>query len=238
MPRILIIEDEEAIMMGLEDDFRMEGYDILLARDGEVGLSLALKEKIDIILLDVMLPKLNGIEVLKSIRKHQVFTPIIMLTAKSQEIDKVLGLEFGADDYLTKPFSPRELQARVRVQLRKRNWERQISDAKLLRYGNVSIDVEGRQVLKHGVAVKTTALEFSLLMFFITNASKVLSRRQILDSVWMDSVIVELRTVDTHVSNLRKKIEDDPANPQLIVGVRGVGYKFVALKNNPFENQN
>jgi DNA-binding response OmpR family regulator len=227
MKKLLIIEDEEAISMALEDDFRLEGYDVMVARDGKTGLQLGMDHNFDLILLDVMLPEMTGLEVCKALRRNGLDTPIIMLTAKSQEIDKILGLELGADDYVTKPFSPHELQARVRALLR-RSESRSNADGKgILQFGDVRIDFDGHQVLKNGDDVGLTALEFDLLKYFLENDAKVLSRDEILDAVWNEDVLVEPRTVDSHVAHLRRKIEADPAHPRWIIGVRGIGYKFV-----------
>ena len=226
MKKILIIEDEEAIIMALEDDFNLEGYEVFTAHDGNTGLRMGMNKDIDIILLDIMLPELDGIEVCKSLRSNGVTTPIIMLTAKSQEIDRVLGLEIGADDYVTKPFSPRELKARVKAMLRRCEIVRNSSKSRIRQFDEVCVDFDGHKVLKNGEEVRLTGLEFALLKYFLENNSKVLSRDDILDSVWNENVLVDPRTVDTHVSNLRKKIEDDPAHPRRIIGIRGIGYKF------------
>ncbi len=227
MKKMLIIEDEEAISMALEDDFRLEGYEVKVARDGKTGLEMGMDRNIDIILLDIMLPELDGIEVCKDLRRNGFDTPIIMLTAKSQEIDRILGLEFGADDYVTKPFSPRELQARVKALLRRSESVRNSGKGSVCRFGDVHVNYDGHQVLKGGNEVRLTALEFALLKYFLENQSKVLSRSGILDAILGENVRVESRTVDTHVANLRKKIEDDPAHPRWIISVRSVGYKFV-----------
>lgn len=225
MKKILIIEDEQAISMALEDDFRLEGYDVTVASDGKTGLQLALRESADIILLDIMLPEMNGMEVFRTLRSHGVHTPVIMLTAKNEEIDRVVGLEIGADDYVTKPFSPRELQARVKAVLR-RTLPTQVSTL-TEQFGDVRVDFDGYRVTKKGEEVRFTALEFALLRFLVENRNRVLSRDQILDAVWHENVVVEPRTVDTHIANLRRKLEDDPAHPTWIIGVRGIGYKFM-----------
>ena len=226
MKKILIIEDEEAISMALEDDFRIEGYEVFVARDGKSGLEMGMDRDIDIILLDIMLPEIDGIEVCKALRRNGFDTPIIMLTAKSQEVDRIVGLEIGADDYVTKPFSPRELQARVKAVLRRSKSVPSSDTTGILQFGDVSVDFDGHEVLKSGDEIRMTALEFSLLKYFLKNNSKVLSRDDILDAVWSEDVLVDPRTVDTHVAKLRKKIEDDPAHPRWIIGVRGIGYKF------------
>lgn len=163
----MIIEDEEAISMALEDDFRIEGYEVFVARDGKSGLEMGMDRDIDIILLDIMLPEIDGIEVCKALRKNGFDTPIIMLTAKSQEVDRIVGLEIGADDYVTKPFSPRELQARVKAVLRRSKSVPSSDTTGILQFGDVSVDFDGHEVLKSGDEIRMTALEFSLLKYFL-----------------------------------------------------------------------
>jgi DNA-binding response OmpR family regulator len=224
MTKILIIEDEEAILMALEDNLRLDGYEVQSAADGEKGLSKAMQKTFDLIILDIMLPRMNGFEVCKQLRQAGITTPILMLTAKSQEIDKVLGLELGADDYVTKPFSPRELLARVKALLRRAKQIEQGIDR--YAFGNVEVDFKKYEVKKGGRSVYLTALEFSLLQFMVQHNGQVLSRDVILDEVWGRDVYIQPRTVDKHIAELRKKIEDDPSLPKYIIGVRGVGYKF------------
>ena len=226
MEKILIIEDEESILMALTDDLALEGYEVASARDGLKGLSIAKEKAHDLIILDIMLPKMDGFEVCKQLRQAGVGTPILMLTAKSQEIDKVLGLELGADDYVTKPFSPRELLARVKAILRRVKTTQEEFD--IYNFGDVEIDFKKYEVKKKGQPVYLTSLEFSLIGFLIKHKDQVLDRSAILDGVWGEDVYVLPKTVDTHIGHLRKKIEDDPANPKHIIGVRGVGYKFTA----------
>ena len=226
MERILIVEDEESILMALADDLALEGYEVASAKDGLQGLSQAKENRYDLIILDIMLPKMDGFEVCKQLRQARVGTPILMLTAKSQEVDKVLGLELGADDYVTKPFSPRELLARVKAILRRvRSTQEQIDS---YRFGDVEIDFKKYEVKKKGQPIYLTSLEFSLIAFLIKHRDKAVDRTTILDEVWGRDVFVLPKTVDTHVGHLRKKIEDDPTNPKHIIGVRGVGYKFTA----------
>ena len=225
MEKILIIEDEESILMALEDNLKLEGYAVSNALDGEMGLSKVMENNYDLIILDIMLPKMNGFDVCKRIRQEGISTPILMLTAKSQEIDKVLGLELGADDYVTKPFSPRELLARVKALLRRAR--PQDMGKELYRFGEVEIDFKKYEIKKKGKKIYLTALEFDLLHLLIEHNGEVVSRDVILDEVWGDDVFVQPRTVDKHIAELRKKIEDNPANPRYIVGVRSVGYKFV-----------
>jgi DNA-binding response OmpR family regulator len=224
MEKILIIEDEERILMGLEDNLRIEGYQVSSATDGQKGFSMAKDQSFDLIILDIMLPKMNGFEVCKQLRQTGITTPILILTAKSQEVDKVLGLEIGADDYVTKPFSPRELIARVNAIIRRMKQNQQTTE--LYNFGDVDIDFKNYEAKKNGQPINLTALEFTLLHFLITHANQVITRDSILDNVWGNSVYVYPRTIDTHIANLRKKIEDDPENPKFIIGVRSIGYKF------------
>jgi DNA-binding response OmpR family regulator len=224
MTRILIVEDEESILMPLEDNLKLEGYDVSSARDGVEGLAKAREGAFDLIVLDIMLPKLDGFEVCKRLRLERVMTPILMLTAKSQEIDKVLGLELGADDYVTKPFSSRELLARIKAILRRVREPRDGIDS--CRFGTVEVDFAKYEARKNAVPVPLTSLEFTLLHFLVRNRGRVVNRDEILDDVWGKDVYVDARTVDKHISLLRKKFEDDPQDPKYILGVRGVGYKF------------
>ncbi|MFC1765094.1 response regulator transcription factor [Planctomycetota bacterium] len=226
MEKILIVEDEESILMGLEDNFRLEGYEVAGATDGLQGLSMAKERQYDLIILDIMLPKMDGYEVCKQLRQVGMKTPILMLTAKSQEIDKVLGLELGADDYVTKPFSPRELLARVKALLRRSRMMQE--ETEICCFADIEIDFKKRQATKKGEPVHMTALEFSLMHFLIKHQDRVLDRTTILDDVWGRDVYVLPKTVDTHIGHLRKKLEDDPANPKHIIGVRGTGYRFIA----------
>jgi len=226
MEKILIIEDEESILMALADDLSLDGYEVTSAKDGLQGLSMAMEKGYDLIILDIMLPKMDGFEVCKQLRQAGVGTPILMLTAKSQEVDKVLGLELGADDYVTKPFSPRELLARVKAILRRVKGTQAEMD--VYRFGSEEIDFKKYEVKKKGQPIYLTSLEFSLIGFLIKHKDQVLDRSAILDGVWGREVYVLPKTVDTHVGHLCKKIEDDPANPKHIIGVRGTGYKFTA----------
>jgi two-component system alkaline phosphatase synthesis response regulator PhoP len=224
MAKILIIEDEESILMPLEDNLRLEGYDVSSARDGLEGLAKAAEHPYDLIVLDIMLPKLDGFEVCRRLRQDRRTTPILMLTAKSQEVDKVVGLELGADDYVTKPFSARELLARIKALLRRA--EGPSADVEFYRFGTVELDFAKYEARKGGRPVPLTSLEFKLLHFLVRNRGRVLDRRDILDDVWGKNVFVDARTIDKHISLLRRKFEDNPQEPQYILGVRGVGYKF------------
>ena len=224
MARILIVEDEEEMARGLKDNFEFDGDQVLVAADGEQGLASARSERPDLIILDVMLPKMSGFDVCKKIRAEGIKIPVIMLTARDQEIDKVLGLELGADDYVTKPFSSRELLARVKALLRR---ARQPGpDMGVCAFGNVEIDFKKYEAKKNGAPIYLTALEFSLLQCLIKHRDEVVHRDAVLNQVWGEHVHVDPRTVDKHVSSLRQKLEDDPEQPRHIVGVRGVGYRF------------
>jgi DNA-binding response OmpR family regulator len=224
MTRILIIEDEDSILMPLEDNLRLEGYEVSTAKDGLQGLALAAGHPYDLIVLDIMLPKMDGFEVCRRLRQDRVMTPILMLTAKSQEVDKVLGLELGADDFVTKPFSSRELLARIRAVLRRAS--EPLRGVDFFRFGASELDFVKYEAKKGGRPVPLTALEFSLLHFLVQNRGRVVHRNEILDSVWGKDVFVDARTVDKHISLLRKKFEDNPQEPRFILGVRSVGYKF------------
>ena len=226
MSRILIVEDEDSILMALEDDLSLEGYSVTGERNGARALEKARGGGFDLIILDLMLPGLDGLEVCKRLRAEGNSTPILMLTAKSQEVDKVLGLELGADDYVTKPFSPRELQARVKALLRRGRPER--PPVERFSFGDVDVDFKGYSVTKKGEPVELTVREFELLRLFVKRPDEVLRRDIILNEVWGDEWDVFPRTIDTHVVHLRQKLEEDPGDPRYIVNVRGIGYKFVA----------
>jgi two-component system alkaline phosphatase synthesis response regulator PhoP len=226
MKKILIIEDEDSIRMAMEDDFRLENYTVDVASDGLEGLTKGANPETDLIILDIMLPGMNGYDICKKLRGQGIKTPIIMLTAKGQEIDRVLGLELGADDYVTKPFSPRELQARVKAVLRRMEKEPDIAGDDLFRFGELEVDFRQYQCRKGGKEIHLTAHEFGLLKYLIQNRGRVIDRYELLDEVWGKDIVVSPRTVDTHMANLRKKIEDDPNRSRLIISIRGIGYKF------------
>jgi DNA-binding response OmpR family regulator len=226
MKRILIIEDAPAIRMALEDDFKFEGYQVDSAATGPEGLEKAMDLDLDIIILDLMLPELDGLEICKELRRHDIGTPIIMLTARSQEFDKVLGLELGADDYITKPFSPFELHARVKALLRRSEIRNHQTTATTIQLGPFLLDPSKYLFTKNSEPVQLTTIEFALIKLLMLHAGHVLKRDEILHSVWGNEVYVTPRTVDTHIANLRKKIEDDPGQSHWITGIRGVGYKF------------
>lgn len=222
MMRILVVEDEPELALGLEDDLKLEGYEVELARDGHTAAEQALNQPFDLIILDVMLPGKDGFDVCRQVRRAGLSTPIILLTAKTQESDKVLGLELGADDYVTKPFSPRELRARVKALLRRAVGEL----PETYRFGDVEIDSARREVRRSGKAVDVTPLEFKLLATLVRRRGRVLSRDQLLDEVWGRGTFLTDRVVDTHITNLRKKIEPEPSEPRYVISVRGIGYRF------------
>jgi len=226
MAKILIVEDEDSILMALEDDLALEGFSVTGERNGARALERAREGGYDLIILDLMLPGLDGLEICKRLRAEENSTPILMLTAKSQEVDKILGLELGADDYVTKPFSPRELLARVKALLRRARPGD--NPARRAAFGDVEIDFRGYSVTKKGAPIALTVREFELLRLLVTHPDEVLRRDTILNEVWGDEWDVFPRTIDTHVVHLRQKLEDDPSEPRHIVNVRGIGYKFVA----------
>ena len=224
MDKILIIEDDKAILMGLKDDLEFEGYKVSVAFDGKQGLKQAMDQEFQLIVLDILLPKLNGFEVCKKLREAKVNTPILMLTAaRTEEMDKVMGLELGADDYVTKPIGSREMVARVNAILRRTRQKDEIEE--IYKFSDISVDFKSYEVFKAGEKLHLTALEFKLLKFFVEHKGEVMTRDSILDETW-DDVIVSPRTIDPHIVHLRQKLEDDPANPEYIVSIRGVGYKF------------
>jgi len=224
MDKILIVEDDKAILMGLKDDFEFEGYKVSIAFDGKQGLKQAMAQEFQLIVLDILLPELNGFEVCKKLREAKINTPILMLTAaKTDEMDKVMGLELGADDYVTKPIGSRELVARVKAILRRTRQKEDIVE--IYKFSDISIDFKSHEVTKAGKKLHLTALEFKLIKFFIEHKGEVVTRDNILDETW-DDAIVSPRTIDPHIVHLRQKLEDDPANPEYIVSIRGVGYKF------------
>jgi len=224
MDKILIVEDDKAILMGLKDDLEFEGYKVSIALDGKQGLKQAMDQEFQLIVLDILLPELNGFEVCKKLREANVNTPILMLTAaRTEEMDKVMGLELGADDYVTKPIGSRELVARVKAILRRTRQKDEIGE--VYKFGDLSVYFKSHEVTKAGEKLHLTALEFKLLKFFVEHKGEVMTRDSILDETW-DDVIVSPRTIDPHIVHLRQKLEDDPANPKHITSVRGVGYKF------------
>jgi len=222
MARILIVEDEPDIALGLVDDLTREGYQAEVATDGPGGLKQGRTGAWDLILLDVMLPGMDGFDVCRELRRARVKTPIIMLTAKSHDAEKVLGLELGADDYVTKPFNPRELRARIKAVLRRVDDE----TPGLYGFGDVEVDFGRAEVKRGGAVVDLTALEYRLLKVFIERRGRVLSREQLIEAAWEPATHVSDRAVDTHILHLRQKIEREPGRPEHLLGVRGIGYRF------------
>jgi len=222
MTRILVVEDEAAIARALEDDFRAQGYDVEQASDGRIAFEKARTGAFDLVVLDVMLPGKDGFDVCRDLRRGGTRTPILMLTAKTHEAEKVLGLELGADDYVTKPYSRRELQARVKALLR-----RSAGDVpETCRFGDVEIDFARGEVRRSGGIVEVTPLEFRVLTAFARRQGRVLTRQMLLDEAWGHDIFVTERVVDNQVNNLRKKIEPDPAHPKYLVTVAGQGYRL------------
>ena len=222
MLRILIVEDEPGIVLSLEEDLRRQGYETAVATDGDQGIALGTERQWDLILLDLMLPKVDGFDVCAALRRAGITTPIILLTARSQEAEKILGLDAGADDYMTKPFSLRELRARIRAQLRRGSG----AGERVVRFGDCEVDLNRAELRRSGERVDLTAQEFRLLEVFLRNVGRVMSREQLLDAAWGPALAITDRAVDTHVFNLRKKIEPVPAEPRYLIGVRGLGYRF------------
>jgi DNA-binding response OmpR family regulator len=225
--RILVIEDEQSIGLAVRDELEFEGYDVDLIEDGSAGLQAVLDDPPDLIVLDLMLPGMSGFEICRELRRRELTTPIVILTARAQEVDRVRGLDLGADDYLVKPFSLAELLARIRAVLRRVA----ISDPHgasppCLELAGLRVDSKKHLVLKHNREVNLTFKEFKLLELLLRSPGEVISRDEFLDRVWGKEVFVTHRTVDTHISALRKKIEDNPEEPSYILSVRGVGYKF------------
>lgn len=226
--KILLIEDENGLILTLTDRLVSEGFEVVSANDGKKGFDHGLAEKFDLIILDVMLPKKNGYDVCRDLRQKGVNTPILMLTAKGETIDKVLGLKLGADDYLTKPFEVIELMARVEALLRRSPVHTNGASAEAVRFGDVTIDFKRAEVTRNDERVDLSAMEFKLLQFLIENQGDVHSRDHLLDAVWGYDAMPTTRTVDVHIAWLRQKLEDNPRHPQFIHTVHGMGYKFVA----------
>jgi two-component system alkaline phosphatase synthesis response regulator PhoP len=222
MTRILVVEDEPAIAFGLEADLTAEGYAVDVVGDGEAAVRRAREGGFGLILLDVMLPRKDGFEVCRELRRTGFKTPIIMLTARSQEVEKIMGLEWGADDYVTKPFSPPELRARIKALLRRASGD----EEPVCRFGDVEMDFARGELRRSGQAVDLTSLEFRLLTVFIRNRGRVLNRQRLLDDVWGPGTYITDRVVDNHILALRKKIEPEPQRPRYLVSVRGLGYRF------------
>ena len=225
MTTVLAIEDDPAILRGLADNLRFEGYEVITASDGETGYSLQKERKPDLIVLDLMLPRMSGFEFCRKLRGERNQTPILMLTARSEEPDRVLGLDLGADDYVTKPFSVRELLARVRALLRRSQPRADMPDE--LRFGDTEIDFRSYEARRDGESIEMTRKEFAILRFLAAHPNEVVSRDDLLNEVWGYESYPTSRTVDNHVAGLRAKLERDTSQPVHIKTVHGVGYKFV-----------
>jgi len=223
---ILIIEDDPGIRLVLQDSLSSQGYRVITAADGLEGLEKALGSKPDLIILDVMLPKLDGFEVCKRVRKEGLTSPIMMLTVRDEELDKVLGLEVGADDYVTKPFSLKEVSARIRALFRR--VEDYLAEPGIYRFGSVELDFKKFESRKDGQDIGLTPLELKILKVMIARKGQVITRDEFLDLVWgVDNLNVSHRTVDSHIAHIRKKVEDDPSGPKHIRSVHSIGYKFL-----------
>jgi two-component system alkaline phosphatase synthesis response regulator PhoP len=222
--RILIVEDDPSIRLGLKRSLEFEGFEVELAKDGEEAIQRAFDKKPDLIVLDIMLPKVNGFEVCRTVRKYDNGIPIVILSAKGDEGDKVLGLELGADDYITKPFSIRELTARVKAALRRRRALE--GEVDVFEEANLKIDFSGQRLTVDGIEKELSSREFNLLRHLIQNRGRVLSRDQILNKVWGYDYDGTPRTIDNFINKLRQKLEEDPQDPRWIQTVRGSGYKF------------
>lgn len=222
MATILVIEDDQSILTGLVDNLAMEGHQTKTARDGKTGLQLAEEGGADLIVLDVMLPGMDGFEVCRRLREKGLKIPVIILSARGQESDKVLGLELGADDYVSKPFSPHELMMRVKAVLRRTT----TPEPEVLTFGNLKFDFPRYEITKNGQPLKLTASEFAILKLLVHHMGEPVSRHKILSKIWGEGVTS--RTVDTHIWNLREKLEEDPSHPRYIQTVQRIGYKFVA----------
>lgn len=230
LQKILIVDDEQPIRTLLDYNLKQAAYETLIAVDGEEAIRIAISERPDLILLDLMLPKIDGIEVCKTLKQREIDIPIIMLTAKGDEIDKVLGLEIGADDYMTKPFSPREVVARVKAVLRRSDKQSIQLDEQVLRSGSLTVYPDRFEAYLAKDELEFTPKEFELLVYFIQNKNRVLSRDQLLSAVWNYDFAGDTRIVDVHVSHLREKIEENTKKPIFIKTVRGIGYKFEEFK--------
>ena len=224
MARILIVEDEPDIALGLQLDLRDEGHIVEVSADGEDASRRAREPGWDLILLDVMLPLKDGFEVCRDLRRAKIRTPVLMLTAMAQEAEKVMGLDMGADDYVTKPFSPRELRARVRALLRRTAPD----EEPVQRFGDCEVDFSLAELRQGGARTDLTAIELKMMQAFLRNQGRILTRAQVVDEVWGHDMFLTDRVVDTHVVKLRRKIEPDPSQPRHIVSVRGIGYRFDA----------
>jgi two-component system alkaline phosphatase synthesis response regulator PhoP len=220
--KILVVEDDRAIATALEDDLRLEGYDVEVVGDGPAAIEQATRSRFDLMLLDVMLPGKDGFEVCRELKRRGVETTILLLTARGSESDKVLGLDLGADDYVTKPYSPKELRARIRVLLRRGAQTR----PDVARFGDCELDVTRGELRRAGTPVPLTPLEFKLLALFVTRPGRVLTRRVLIDEAWGRDTAITERVVDNQIANLRRKVESSPVEPRFLKSVRGIGYRF------------
>ncbi|MBO0439520.1 alkaline phosphatase synthesis transcriptional regulatory protein PhoP [Enterococcus sp. DIV0212c] len=232
MKKVLVVDDEPSILTLLTFNLEKDGYEVMTAEDGAVGYELALSNQFDFIILDVMLPNMDGLEITKSLRREKIDTPILILTAKDDQVDKIIGLEIGADDYLTKPFSPREVLARMKAIFRRlkpassKSEEFDETTKAPLVLGEISVDEQNYQVNVRGKKIELTPKEFELLVYFIKRKDRVIDRDTLLDRIWNYDFAGQSRIVDVHVSHLRDKIEIDPKRPEYLVTVRGFGYRF------------
>ncbi len=225
MPRILLVEDEEALARGLEYNLARDGFEVTRARRGETALDLVVRTQPDLIVLDIMLPGMDGFAVCRELRRRAIDIPIIMLTAKGEEVDRVLGLEIGADDYIVKPFSVRELISRIRARLR-RDGRGATSAFRRCRFGACEVDFEHFTATRNAHPVDLTAKEMAILELLVQARGQVVARDRILDEIWGGDDSIDRRRIDTHIVNLRRKLEDDPASPRYIQSVYGEGYRF------------
>ena len=227
MPKILLVDDDPLITKPIARSLQQHGYQIAVANNGRKGLAMALEQQPDLVVLDIMMPEMDGWEVCKALRA-QSGVPILMLTALEDEVDRILGLELGADDFLTKPISARELLARIRAMLRRVELDKAVPEVEKLTSGDLIVELENRQVYKNGALLTLRYKEFELLTLLMNNAGQIVTRAQIFDDVWGTDWLGDTRTLDVHIRWLREKIEDDPGQPTRIQTVRGVGYRFIA----------
>jgi DNA-binding response OmpR family regulator len=236
MKKILIVDDEVNMVNGLKDNLEFEGYEVDTAMEGRTGLQKAVQNRYDLILLDIMLPEVSGFDICKAARKEGVNTPIIMLTAKGEEIDKVLGLELGADDYMTKPFSLRELLARIKAILRRApDSKNGNAEPEFVHIGNVKVSFKNYTAFEGIKEIKMSYKEFEILHFLYQNEGKTIPRDDLMSNVWGIDYDITTRTVDNFILKLRQKIETDPNNPKIILTVHGVGYKMIVSHNNKYD---
>jgi DNA-binding response OmpR family regulator len=227
MARILVVEDEPGIALALEDDLRLEGYDVEVSGDGTEALQRAREQRFDLVLLDIMLAGKDGFDVCRELRRGGSTTPIIMLTARTQEAEKVLAFESGADDYVTKPFGPRELRARIAALLR-RSTSQRVGGPTVFRVGDAEVDFDRGEIRRGAIVAQLTPLEFKLLLVFVRSQGRILTREQLIDGAWGPGTFVTERVVDNHIGSLRRKLEPDAAEPRHLKNIRGLGYRFDA----------